>query len=106
MLCLNMVLLVFLQRLNRTQEQDIIDKQVVHGHVVPNVALFTRTVQDETTTFESLAFTDNLKVLISMANITSEGEDGVICEYCRLIMFMVLTGFADSGSVLISVEQY
>ncbi|KAK8394216.1 hypothetical protein O3P69_006417 [Scylla paramamosain] len=49
----------------------IIDKQVIHGHVVPGKVLFTRTVQDSKEEFESLAFTDNLKVFISMENVSS-----------------------------------
>lgn len=68
-------------------EQDLIDKQVIHGHVVPEVALFTRTVQNKSEKFESLAFTENLKVFISMENVTadSEGED-VTCEYCNVVL--------------------
>lgn len=56
--------------------KDMIDKQVVHGHVVPNRVLFTRTVTSSSNQYESLAFTDNLKVFITMENVTvAEGEE-------------------------------
>ncbi|KAK7083682.1 fatty acid synthase beta subunit fas1, partial [Halocaridina rubra] len=57
-------------------EQDLIDKQVIHGHIVPGKVLFTRTVQNPNDQSESLAFTDNLKVFISMENVTSGSEEG------------------------------
>lgn len=62
--------------------QTLIDKQVVHGHVVPNKVLFTRTVQDPKTEYESLAFTDNLKVYISLENVTSSEDpaEEATCE--------------------------
>lgn len=63
------------QALNTIQhEQDLIDKQVVHGHIVPGKVLFTRTIQSSTDQSESLAFTDNLKVFISMENVTSPND--------------------------------
>ncbi|XP_050740112.1 fasciclin-1-like isoform X1 [Eriocheir sinensis] len=51
-------------------EQELVDKQVIDGHVVPNKVLFTRTVQDAKNEYKSLAFTDNLKVYISLENVT------------------------------------
>lgn len=53
------------------ENKTVIDKQVIHGHVVPGEVLFTRTVQDSREEYESMAFTDNLKVFISMENVTS-----------------------------------
>lgn len=66
-------------------DQSLIDKQVIHGHVVPKNVLFTRTVQDAKKEYESMAFTDNLKVLISMENVTnSDDPDEMACEYFTL----------------------
>ncbi|XP_045125590.1 fasciclin-1-like isoform X4 [Portunus trituberculatus] len=53
----------------------VIDKQVIHGHVVPGKVLFTRTVKDSRDEYESLAFTDNLKVFISMENVSSSDNE-------------------------------
>ncbi|KAK8752724.1 hypothetical protein OTU49_007189, partial [Cherax quadricarinatus] len=56
---------------NQALNVDLIDKQVIHGHVVPGHVLFTRTVQNSNDQYESLAFTDNLKVFISMENVSN-----------------------------------
>ncbi|XP_037773100.1 fasciclin-1-like, partial [Penaeus monodon] len=62
--------------------KDMIDKQVVHGHVVPNRVLFTRTVTSSSNQYESLAFTDNLKVFITMENVTV-AEGGEMAYYVK-----------------------
>nr|XP_045611021.1 fasciclin-1-like isoform X3 [Procambarus clarkii] len=52
-------------------DKELIDKQVIHGHVVPGHVLFTRTVENSNIQYESLAFTDNLKVFISVENVSN-----------------------------------
>ncbi|XP_066989543.1 fasciclin-1 isoform X4 [Macrobrachium rosenbergii] len=54
---------------------DLIDKHVIHGHIVPKEVLFTRTVEGTTNQSMSLAFTDNLKVLINMEKVAGQTED-------------------------------
>lgn len=63
-------------------EQNMVDKQVIHGHVVTNKVLFTRTVQDSRQEYESLAFTDNMKVYISLENVTFSDDpfEEATCE--------------------------
>ncbi|CAL4059847.1 unnamed protein product, partial [Meganyctiphanes norvegica] len=55
--------------------QDVIDKQVVHGHILPNKVLFTRTAEGNNEEYPSFAFTDNLKVLISMEKVKNPEDD-------------------------------
>ena len=52
--------------------------------MVPGKVLFTRTVQDSREEYESLAFTDNLKVFISMENVTNSNNEEEQCEYIPL----------------------
>ncbi|XP_076044280.1 fasciclin 1 Fas1 domain-containing isoform X2 [Oratosquilla oratoria] len=62
----------------RRTDKDLIDGQVVHGHVVPEHVLFTRTVMNANDLYKSVAFTDNLKVYISMENVTLDGEEALL----------------------------
>ncbi|KAK3875408.1 hypothetical protein Pcinc_019720 [Petrolisthes cinctipes] len=62
--------------------QDLIDKQVVHGHVIPDHVLFTRTVEKPTDQFESMAFSDNLKVVLFMENVTRP-DSNVMTYYVK-----------------------
>ncbi|XP_069954389.1 fasciclin-1-like [Cherax quadricarinatus] len=66
-------------------DKDLIDKQVIHGHVVPGHVLFTRTVQNSNDQYESLAFTDNLKVFISMENVSNPDHKDTTCEYFHFV---------------------
>lgn len=62
-------------------DKELIDKQVIHGHVVPERVLFTRTVENQNEQYESLAFTDNLKVFVSMENVSNEANESMTCKY-------------------------
>ena len=59
----------------------MIDKQVIHGHIVPEKAIFTRTFENTDEQYESYAFTDNLKVFISMENVSNSDSADVACKY-------------------------
>lgn len=54
------------------QDTEIMDKAVVEGHVLPEHAMFSRpaTVREEE--MESMAFKENLKVLLLMEKVASE----------------------------------
>uniref|UniRef100_A0A6A7G0T6 Fasciclin-1-like n=1 Tax=Hirondellea gigas TaxID=1518452 RepID=A0A6A7G0T6_9CRUS len=53
------------------KQKQRLDKQVIHGHVVLGKAMFTRPASKIGEDIKSLAFVDNLKVLIKMVNVTS-----------------------------------
>ncbi|XP_068225212.1 fasciclin-1-like isoform X2 [Palaemon carinicauda] len=65
------------QALNPVRNKDLIDKHVIHGHIVPKEVIFTRTVEGTSNRSMSLAFTDNLKVLINMEKVTGQTEDDI-----------------------------
>ncbi|KAF2347996.1 FAS1 domain [Trinorchestia longiramus] len=54
-----------------SDSSEVLDVQVVHGHVVPGHALFTRPTARHVREIESLAFTDNLKVLLKVEEVSS-----------------------------------
>lgn len=56
---------------------ELIDKQVIHGHVVPGRVLFTRAVENQNEQYESLAFTDNLKVFVSMEEVSNTANENM-----------------------------
>ncbi|XP_071523203.1 fasciclin-1 isoform X3 [Panulirus ornatus] len=58
-------------------DQELIDKQVIHGHVVPGKVLFTRAVENQNEQYESLAFTDNLKVFVSMEEVSNTANENM-----------------------------
>lgn len=70
------------------QPPQVLDTQVVHGHVIPGMALFTRPASKKNEETESLAFTDNLKVFLKMVNVSSQTEANLCkftIELCVLI---------------------
>ncbi|XP_047022564.1 fasciclin-1 isoform X1 [Helicoverpa zea] len=58
-----------------TTRSDLIDEKVVDGHVIPHHVLFTHATPD-TKEFETLAFGDNVKVIISFSTVMN-GKDEI-----------------------------
>lgn len=61
----------------KIESQEMIDKPVIHGHIIPQKAIFTRTFRDTDEQYESYAFTDNLKVFITMENVSSADNNEI-----------------------------
>ncbi|XP_039749847.1 fasciclin-1 isoform X3 [Pararge aegeria] len=57
-----------------TTRSDLIDAKVVDGHVIPHHVLFTQATPD-TKEFKSLAFSDNVKVIISFTTSMNGKEE-------------------------------
>ncbi|XP_045765783.1 fasciclin-1 isoform X3 [Maniola jurtina] len=57
-----------------TTRSDLIDAKVVDGHVIPHQVLFTQATPD-TKEFKSLAFSDNVKVIISFTTSINGKEE-------------------------------
>ena len=57
-----------------TTRSDLIDAKVVDGHVIPHHVLFTQATSD-TKQFNSMAFSDNVKVIISFTTTDNEKEE-------------------------------
>ncbi|XP_023947729.2 fasciclin-1 isoform X2 [Bicyclus anynana] len=57
-----------------TTRSDLIDAKVVDGHVIPQHVLFTQATPDNKE-FKSLAFTDNVKVIISFTTTMNGKEE-------------------------------
>ncbi|KAL4707897.1 hypothetical protein ACJJTC_013688 [Scirpophaga incertulas] len=57
-----------------TTRSDLIDDKVVDGHVIPHHVLFTKATPD-TKEFETLAFGDNVKVIISFSTAMNGNEE-------------------------------
>ncbi|XP_047984150.1 fasciclin-1 isoform X4 [Leguminivora glycinivorella] len=57
-----------------TTRSDLIDAKVVDGHVIPHHVLFTKATPD-TREFETLAFGDNVKVIISFSTAMNGNEE-------------------------------
>lgn len=57
-----------------TTRSDLIDEKVVDGHVIPRHVLFTHATPD-TQEFETLAFGDNVKVIISFSTTLNGREE-------------------------------
>lgn len=56
-----------------TTRSDLIDAKVIDGHVIPDHVLFTQAVPDHQE-FESMAFGDNIKVIISLSTSVNGRE--------------------------------
>ncbi|XP_026321964.1 fasciclin-1 isoform X8 [Hyposmocoma kahamanoa] len=57
-----------------TTRSDLIDEKVVDGHVIPHHVLFTQATEDSKE-FETLAFSDNVKVTISFSTTVNGNEE-------------------------------
>ncbi|KAI5646466.1 fasciclin domain-containing protein [Phthorimaea operculella] len=57
-----------------TTRSDLIDEKVVDGHVIPHHVLFTQATPDSRE-FETLAFSDNVKVIISFSTTLNGREE-------------------------------
>ncbi|RVE43404.1 hypothetical protein evm_011941 [Chilo suppressalis] len=57
-----------------TTRSDLIDEKVVDGHVIPHHVLFTKATPD-TKEFETLAFGDNVKVIVSFSTAMNGNEE-------------------------------
>ncbi|XP_047525630.1 fasciclin-1 isoform X3 [Pieris napi] len=57
-----------------TTRSDLIDAKVVDGHVIPQQVLFTHATPDSKD-FESMAFSDNVKVIISFSTAMNGKEE-------------------------------
>ncbi|XP_028175728.1 fasciclin-1 [Ostrinia nubilalis] len=57
-----------------TTRSDLIDEKVVDGHVIPHHVLFTKATPD-TKEFETLAFGDNVKVIVSFSTAMNGREE-------------------------------
>ncbi|XP_052749257.1 fasciclin-1 [Galleria mellonella] len=57
-----------------TTRSDLIDEKVVDGHVIPHHVLFTQATRD-TQEYETLAFSDNVKVIISFSTAMNGKEE-------------------------------
>ncbi|CAH2105724.1 unnamed protein product [Euphydryas editha] len=57
-----------------TTRSDLIDAKVIDGHVIPNYVLFTQATP-ETEEYKSLAFSDNVKVIISFTTSANGKEE-------------------------------
>ncbi|KAL0832786.1 hypothetical protein ABMA28_000951 [Loxostege sticticalis] len=57
-----------------TTRSDLIDEKVVDGHVIPHHVLFTKATPD-TKEFETLAFSDNVKVIVSFSTAMNGREE-------------------------------
>ncbi|CAG9795259.1 unnamed protein product [Diatraea saccharalis] len=57
-----------------TSRSDLIDEKVVDGHVIPHHVLFTKATPDNKE-FETLAFGDNVKVIISFSTSMNGNEE-------------------------------
>ncbi|CAK1546048.1 unnamed protein product [Leptosia nina] len=57
-----------------TTRSDLIDAKVVDGHVIPQQVLFTHATPDNKE-FESMAFSDNVKVIISFSTAMNGKEE-------------------------------
>lgn len=78
LLCLTLIYKLCLYTNQPHPRPELIDARVVDGHVIPNLVLFTRATPDDHP-YETLAFSDNLKVTISFSK-TEEGN----CEFAFL----------------------
>lgn len=57
-----------------TTRSDLIDEKVIDGHVIPHHVLFTQATPD-VKEFETLAFGDNVKVIISFSTAMNGREE-------------------------------
>lgn len=71
---LNFIIIKFDISLQPTARSDFIDEKVIDGHVIPHHVLFTKATP-ESQEFESLAFSDNVKVIISFSVAVNGQEE-------------------------------
>ncbi|XP_053603497.1 fasciclin-1 isoform X2 [Plodia interpunctella] len=57
-----------------TTRSDLIDGKVIDGHVIPRHVLFTKATHDDKE-YETLAFSDNVKVIISFSTAMNGNEE-------------------------------
>lgn len=81
----------------------LIDRQVIDGHIIPNHVLFT-TPTPSNKPYETLAFTDNLKVTISFS--TEQSDKGNRGNMSEIIVYYVIDAESCHFTKTVIVRMY